>query len=103
MSIRKNDIVVVIRGKKKGKKGRVLQVIREKGRVIVENVVAVKRHLKPGRDKSAQAGGIVEKPGSVAVSNVMLYCKKCDRGVRHGYRISGETKSRICKKCGEQI
>ncbi|MCX7943525.1 MAG: 50S ribosomal protein L24 [Deltaproteobacteria bacterium] len=103
MSIRKNDIVVVIKGKKKGKRGRVLQVLKEKNRVIVENVITVKRHLKPGRDKSAQAGGIVEKPGSIAIPNVMLYCKKCDRGVRHGYKISGETKSRICKKCGEQI
>jgi len=101
--IKKNDIVVVIRGKKKGKKGRVLEVIREKNRLIVENIVTIKRHLKPGRDKSAQAGGIVEKPGSISVSNVMLYCKKCDRGVRHGYKISGDTKSRICKKCGEQI
>lgn len=103
MSIKKNDIVVVIKGKKKGKRGRVLQVLRDKNRVIVENVVTVKRHLKPGRDKTAQAGGIVEKPGSISISNVMLYCKKCDRGVRHGYKISGETKSRICKKCGEQI
>lgn len=103
MSIRKNDIVVVIKGKKKGKKGRVLEVLKEKNRVVVENVVSIKRHLKPGRDKSAQAGGIVEKPGSISVSNVLLYCKKCDRGTRHGYRISGETKMRICKKCGEQI
>jgi len=71
--------------------------------VIVENVVTVKRHLKPGRDKSVPSGGIVEKPGSIAISNVMLYCKKCDRGVRHGYKITGESKMRVCKKCGEQI
>ncbi len=103
MSIKKNDIVVVIKGKKKGKRGRVLQVLREKNRVIVENIVTIKRHLKPGRDKSAQAGGIIEKPGSISISNVMLYCKKCDKGVRHGYKISGETKARVCKKCGEQI
>jgi len=72
MEIRKNDLVKVIAGKDKGKTGKVLEVLREKGRVRVEKVQVVKRHLKKGRSQANPEGGIIEKNASIAVSNVMV-------------------------------
>jgi large subunit ribosomal protein L24 len=72
MQIRKNDLVKVIAGKDKGKTGKVLEVLREKGRVRVEKVQVVKRHLKKGRSQANPEGGIIEKNASIALSNVML-------------------------------
>jgi large subunit ribosomal protein L24 len=72
MLIRKNDVVKVIAGKDKGKSGKVLEVLREKGRVRVEKIQVVKRHVKKGRSQSNPEGGIVEKNGTLALSNVML-------------------------------
>jgi large subunit ribosomal protein L24 len=70
--IRKGDTVKVIAGKEKGKQGKVLEVLRETGRVRVEKLMTVKRHLKKGRLQSSPEGGIVEKTGSIAISNVMV-------------------------------
>jgi large subunit ribosomal protein L24 len=72
MLIRKNDLVKVIAGKDKGKTGKVLEVLREKGRVRVEKVQVVKRHLKKGRSQGNPEGGIIEKNGTLAISNVMV-------------------------------
>jgi len=72
MQIRKNDLVKVMSGKDKGKTGKVLEVLREKARVRIEKVAVVKRHLKKGRSQSNPEGGIIEKNGSVAISNVMV-------------------------------
>jgi large subunit ribosomal protein L24 len=72
MQIRKNDTVQIMSGKDKGKTGKVLEVLREKGRVRVEKVQTVKRHMKKGRSPSNPEGGIVEKEGTVAISNVMV-------------------------------
>ncbi len=72
MQIRKNDLVKVIAGKDKGKTGKVLEVLREQGRVRVEKVQVVKKHLKKGRSPSNPEGGILEKNGTVAISNVMV-------------------------------
>lgn len=72
MQIRKGDTVKVIAGKEKGKSGKVLEVLREKGRVRVEKLMTVKKHLKKGRSQATPEGGIVEKDGSIAVSNVMV-------------------------------
>ena len=72
MRIRKNDLVKVIAGKDKGKTGKVLEVLREKGRVRVEKVQVVKRHLKKGRSQSNPEGGILDKDGTLALSNVMV-------------------------------
>ena len=72
MQIRKNDLVKVIAGKDKGKTGKVLEVLLEKGRVRVEKIAVVKRHLKKGRVPSNPEGGIIEKEGTVAISNVMV-------------------------------
>jgi len=72
MQIRKNDLVKVMSGKDKGKTGKVLEVLREKARVRIEKVAVVKRHVKKGRSQSNPEGGIIEKNGSVAISNVMV-------------------------------
>jgi large subunit ribosomal protein L24 len=72
MQIRKGDTVKVIAGKEKGKSGKVLEVLREKGRVRVEKLMTVKRHLKKGRSQATPDGGIIEKDGTIALSNVMV-------------------------------
>ena len=70
--IRKGDTVKVLAGKEKGKQGKVLEVLREKGRVRVEKLMTVKRHLKKGRSQASPEGGIIEKEGTIALSNVMV-------------------------------
>lgn len=75
MQIRKGDTVKVLSGKEKGKTGKVLEVLREKGRVRVEKLMTVKRHLKKGRSQANAEGGIIEKDGSIALSNVMVVAK----------------------------
>src|SRR5512142_1960326 len=72
MQIRKNDLVKVLVGKDKGKTGKVLEVLREKGRVRIEKIQVVKRHLKKGRSQANPEGGILERNGTVAISNVMV-------------------------------
>ena len=99
--VKKNDMVVVIAGKDKGKIGKVLQVFPRKRRAIVEGVNIVKKHMKPTPYSS---GGIIEKPAPIHVSNLMLYCPKCKRGVKVARKFLGDgTKVRVCKKCGEII
>jgi large subunit ribosomal protein L24 len=99
--VKKNDMVVVITGKDKGKIGKILQVFPRKGRAVVEGVNIVKRHTKPTPYSS---GGIVEKPAPIHVSNLMLYCPKCKKGVKVRRKILEDgTKVRACKKCGEII
>jgi large subunit ribosomal protein L24 len=75
MEIRKGDTVKVLAGKEKGKSGKVLEVLREKGRVRVEKLMTVKRHLKKGRSQANAEGGIIEKDGTIALSNVMVVGK----------------------------
>ncbi|MFQ5868451.1 MAG: 50S ribosomal protein L24 [Candidatus Zixiibacteriota bacterium] len=103
MRIKKNDTVMVIAGKGRTQKSniaRVLKVFPEERRILVEGINMVKRHSRPTRRNPK--GGVIEKEGSVHISNVMLYCNKCSSATRVGYRILGDrTKVRICKKCGE--
>jgi large subunit ribosomal protein L24 len=102
LQIRKNDIVRVIAGKEKGKVGRVLKVDRGNGRIIVEKVNMVKRHIKPG--KAHPQGGIVEKEAALAYSNVMIMCDKCNKPTRIAKTVDGAGKrSRICKRCGDVL
>ena len=102
MHVRKGDQVVVIAGKEKGKRGRVLRLLTEKGRVVIERVNMVKRHTRPTRQM--QQGGIIEHEGKLHISNVMLICSKCERGVRIGHRILEDKKKvRICRQCGELL
>ena len=100
--IKKNDKVVVLSGREKGKIGSVLKVDVEKERAIVEKVNIVKRHTKGGT--GGAKGGIVEKESPIRVSKLMLICNKCAEPTRVGKRITNDgTKVRVCKKCGEQI
>ena len=99
MHVRKGDQVVVIAGKEKGKRGRVLRLVSDKGRVVIERVNMVKRHTKPTQRNPR--GGILEKEGSVEASNVALWCGKCvaPRRAKHDHQ-EGQKKRRICVKCG---
>jgi large subunit ribosomal protein L24 len=100
--IKKNDKVVVLTGKEKGKIGTVLKVDSEKGRVLVEKVNMAKRHTRPG-GKQAQ-GGIIEKEAPIQISNLMIMCSKCAEPTRIGKRILEDgSKVRVCKKCGELL
>jgi large subunit ribosomal protein L24 len=98
MHVRKGDQVVVIAGKEKGKRGRVLRLLTEKERVVIERINMVKRHTKPTQRNPR--GGIIEKEGSVDLSNVALWCGKCvaPRRGRHEHN-EGQPKRRVCIKC----
>ncbi len=100
LGLKKNDMVLVLSGDEKGKRGRVLAVNPKKGKVLVEKINIIKRHMKPS--KKFTKGGIIEKEATVHRSNVMLICPKCDKSTKSGYKIlEGGTKVRVCKKCGE--
>lgn len=102
LRIKKNDTVMVISGKHKGKRGRVIKVMPSDEKVIVEKVNIVKRHMKPSR-KYAQ-GGIIEKEAPLHISKVMLVCPKCDKPTRIGAQVLADgSKVRVCKKCKEVI
>ena len=97
--IRKNDLVEVITGRDRGKRGKVLQVLPEKGRVIVQGVNFIKRHTRPNPQRNIK-GGIVEREASLHASNVQLVCPECSKMTRIGHKILGDgRKVRICRKC----
>lgn len=100
--VHKGDTVLVITGKSAGKKGKVLSVIPDKNRVVIEGVNVVKRHTKP--TQKMPQGGIVEKEAPIHSSNVMLFCNRCNAPSRIGKKIleNGE-KVRICRRCGEAL
>jgi large subunit ribosomal protein L24 len=100
LHIKKNDKVMVIAGKEKGKIGAVLKVIPRKDRAVVEKLNMVKRHTRAG-GKSAQ-GGIIEKESPIHISNLMLVCGKCAEPARVGKKVLEDgSKVRFCTKCGE--
>jgi large subunit ribosomal protein L24 len=100
--IRKNDSVMVIGGKERGKTGKVLRVLSDKDTVIIERLNIVKRHSKPRGPQ--QAGGIVEKEAPIHVSNVMFMCDKCNAPVRIGHKLLADgSKIRICRRCNEAV
>jgi large subunit ribosomal protein L24 len=100
--IKKNDKVKVLSGKEKGRQGKVLKVIGEKGAALVERLNFVKRHTRAGR--AGQQGGIIEKEAPIRLSKLMLICPKCSKPTRTGTRVlEGGTKVRFCKKCSEQL
>jgi large subunit ribosomal protein L24 len=106
MRIKKNDTVMVVKGRdaEHKKRGRVLEVLTDRQRLIVEGVNLVKRHVKAGRDAKAPRGGIVEAPASIHVSNVRLVCNRCNQPTRIGVRrLEDGKKVRFCKKCNENI
>lgn len=98
--VKKNDLVMVIAGKDKGKSGKVLSVLSKKNRVIVEKVNFIKRHTRPSTKQ--RQGGIIEREGPINISNVMLICTKCNKPSRVGKKyLEDDKKVRVCKKCGE--
>jgi len=100
LSVKKEDTVLVITGKNKGKRGRVISVLPAKQKLIVEGVNVKKKHMKP--NKQYQQGGIIEKESPVTLSNIMLVCPKCDAPTRIGNReLEDGRKLRVCKKCKE--
>ena len=102
MEIRKNDSVMVIAGKERGKTGKVLRVFKDKDTVVVERLNIVKRHTKPRGPQ--QSGGIVEKEAAIHASNVMIMCDKCNAPARIGHKILTDGKKiRICRNCKEAL
>ena len=102
MHVKKGDNVVILAGKDKGKKGKVIQVAPDKGRVIVERINVVKKHSKP--NNKVRQGGIVDMEAPISSSNVMLVCGKCGQPTRIGKKVlDNGIKNRICKKCGADI
>ena len=100
--IRKNDIVQAVKGKDKGKKGKVIQVITGSSRALVEGINLAKKHKRQTRQD--QKGGIVSIEMPIALANIMLVCKHCDRPTRVGFSILKDgTKTRICKSCKEAL
>ena len=101
MNIKKNDTVIVLSGKDKGVKGKVLVAMPSENKVIVEKVNVATCHTKPRRQ--GETGGIVKKETPIRACKVALFCNKCDKGVRVGQKIEDGKKTRVCRKCGSEI
>lgn len=101
MKIKKGDQVLIISGKDRTKKGKVLRSFPKEGRILVEGINMRKKHQKP--KKSGEKGQIVELPGLIQVSNVKLICSKCGKAVRVGYKLIAGKKVRVCKKCEQEF
>ena len=98
-NVKKDDTVLVISGKDKGSKGKILVALPQEERVIVQAVNMVTRHKKPR--KQGQPGGRIKQEAGVHVSNVMLICPKCNKPTRVGHAFQGDKKVRVCKQCGK--
>ncbi len=102
MQIKKNDTVLVISGKEKGKRGRVIAVYPATNRLLVEKLNMIKRHTRP--NQQLRQGGIVEKESPISASNVQLICSKCDKPTTIARKDLGDgTRARVCKTCSEAI
>ena len=102
MKIKKDDKVIILSGKDKGKKGKVLKAIPRDSKVIVESVNIVKKHQRP--KKQGEKGQKIEVASPIDVSKVMLICPKCGKNTRVGCKIlENKEKVRVCKKCGQEI
>ncbi|MDN5343346.1 50S ribosomal protein L24 [Oceanotoga sp. DSM 15011] len=102
MKIKKDDTVIVISGKDKGKKGKVLRAIPKSHKVVIDNINIVKKHQRP--TQQMKEGGIIEQPSPLHSSKVMLVCSSCGNPTRVGYKVLEDGKKvRYCKKCNEII
>ncbi|MFH1223927.1 MAG: 50S ribosomal protein L24 [Pseudomonadota bacterium] len=99
--IRKGDMIVVMTGKEKKKTGKVLKVINEGTRLIVEKLNMVKKHSRPTQGKPT--GGIIDKEAPIRLSNTLLFCSHCSKGVKTGIKVLKDKKVRFCKKCEKNI
>ena len=100
--VKTGDTVIVISGKSKGKKGKVMAVSPKEGKVIVERVNMVKKHVKPR--KMGEPGGIIKAEGAMYASKVQIVCPRCGKPPRVGHKLYEDgTKGRICRNCGESL
>ena len=101
MKIKKDDKVIVLSGKDKGKQGKILSADPKAMKVVVEGVNVATKHQKPM--KQGQEGGIIKVETPIYASKVQLVCPKCDKGTRVGYKLVDGKKTRVCKKCGAEL
>ena len=101
MNIRKDDKVIVISGKDKGKEGKVLVAQPKAGKVIVEGVSVASKHQKPR--KQGEEGGIIKMETPIYACKVMVVCPKCGKPTRVAHKLDGDKKVRVCKKCGANL
>jgi large subunit ribosomal protein L24 len=101
MKIKKGDQVLIISGKDKGKKGKIMQVRPEDGKILVEGVNIRKKHNRP--KKSGEKGQIISSEYYISSANVQFVCTKCGKPTRIGYNLTKDKKYRVCKKCGGEI
>ena len=102
MKIRKGDLVTVLVGKERGKRGKILRVIPDEERVVIEGLNFLKQYTRPSQQNPK--GGITQMEGKLHASNVQLVCPRCSKPTRIGYQfLSDGTKQRVCKKCHEII
>ena len=102
LNIHRNDTVEVISGSDAGKRGRVLRVFPDKDRVLVEHVRVVKKTVSSKSGKNTK-GGIAEQESPLHVSNVALVCSSCGKTTRVGFKVEGDSKTRVCKKCASPL
>lgn len=102
LKIKRNDIVQAIKGKDKGKKGKILQILPGGMRALVEGINLVKKHKR--KTQQDQQGGVISIESSISVSNLMLFCKHCSHPARIGFKVlEDKTKTRFCKSCKETL
>lgn len=101
MRIHKDDNVKIMTGKDRGKTGKVLKVLPQKGKILIERLNLYKKHVRPKTQE--EKGQVVSVPRPIDISNIMLICQSCGRAVRVGYRVEAKNKTRICKNCGVAI
>ena len=102
LSIRKDDTVIVLSGRDKGRKGKILAVLPKSGKIVVEGINMVSRHTKPR--KQGEEGGIIRKEAPMYACKVMRVCPKCDAPTRPAHKVLADGKKvRVCKKCGAEI
>jgi large subunit ribosomal protein L24 len=102
LHVKRGDLVGVIAGRERGKRGKVLRVLPEKGRVVIEHVNMLKKHQRP--TQKLRQGGIIEREGPLALSNVLPICGRCDKPSRTGFTLLADgRKTRVCRRCGESI
>ena len=101
LKIKKNDTVVILSGKDKGKQGKVLGTVPSEAKVVVEGINMVTCHVKPR--KQGETGGIVQREAAMYASKVQVVCPKCNKGTRIAHKIADGKKSRVCKHCGAEL
>ncbi len=101
MKIKKNDTVVVLSGKDRGKQGKVLGTVPADGKVVVEGVNMATCHVKPR--KQGEEGGIIKREAAIAVCKVQVICPKCSKPTRVAHKVENGKKTRVCKHCGAEL